>query len=471
MAGPILPAYGGAWIPDTGGGGGDDVGGKGHLPTGLMEMLEKFGKNGIVISGVVTWIGAQIDTQTNDAWMALAERSFKDNEISEGKEALRLVKGDVLENLVTDFKLNRKGGSKKEREIDDIRKALLALQAAGDMPLVMASSGQMVRCPQSWGVPLAATVQDVMGKVIMLEQVMADSMKSQKENMQVLREELQASRRVEPRTPSFPEIRINDETPSKKRKKLADDLVLEDSQQQVIPGQQSPNSYAKATLLGVQPLDQNQQRSIRMIQDILKPQQQNLKPQRNICYGSAKTTGVGTAGSETLLAADVSLVASGVGKGCTEEKLKEFLVGKGINPVEVEMLTKQEVIENVRTLTFRVAVKAAEYEASLKPEVWPYRVAVRHYKAPRRDRSEGTWQGQSERSGGQINRHGRAEQGGGQPAAGGGRQERPHLPPGHPGRVASNQQMRSQPSPSPIQLSNLYSALAALNGEMGPITH
>ena len=77
MAGLILPAYGGAWIPDTGGGG-YDVGGRGHLPTGLMEMLEIFGQNGIEISGVVTWIGAQIDTQTTDAWKALAERSIKD---------------------------------------------------------------------------------------------------------------------------------------------------------------------------------------------------------------------------------------------------------------------------------------------------------------------------------------------------------------------------------------------------------
>ena len=49
--------------------------------------------------------------------------------------------------------------------------------------------------------------------------------------------------------------------------------------------------------------------------------------------------------------ANVSLVASGVGKGCTPEKLKEFLVGKGINPVEVEMLTKKEVLDQVRTLT------------------------------------------------------------------------------------------------------------------------
>ena len=112
---------------------------------------------------------------------------------------------------------------------------------------------------------------------------------------------------------------------------------------------------------------------------------------------SAKTTGVGTEGRETLLAADVSLEASAVGKGCTEGKLKEFQVGS------------------------------------------------------------------------QINRHGRSDQGGGQPVAGGGCQERPYLPPRHPGRAPSNQQMMGQPSP--IQLSQFYSALAALGGGMGPTTH
>ena len=70
-----------------------------------------------------------------------------------------------------------------------------------------------------------------------------------------------------------------------------------------------------------------------------------------------------------MLAADVSLVASGVGKGCKPENLKDFLASKGINAVEVAMLTRPDVIEQVRTLTFRVVVQADQYEAALKPEV------------------------------------------------------------------------------------------------------
>ena len=57
-----------------------------------------------------------------------------------------------------------------------------------------------------------------------------------------------------------------------------------------------------------------------------------------------------------------------------------------------------------------------------------YRVAVRHYRAPRRERSDGTWQGQSQRSGGQVDKAWKADQAGAQV----------HLPPGHLGRVGPN---------------------------------
>ena len=111
MTGPILPVFGGAWVPPDPGGEGDQGGGKGQPPPGLLDMLENYGQKGIVVSGVVTWVAAQIDTQTTDAWKSLAERCFKDSEISEGKEALKLARGAMLETLVTDVKLNRKGGN------------------------------------------------------------------------------------------------------------------------------------------------------------------------------------------------------------------------------------------------------------------------------------------------------------------------------------------------------------------------
>ena len=109
----------------------------------------------------------------------------------------------------------------------------------------------------------------------------------------------------------------------------------------------------------------------------------------NICFGNAKSSG--DENVETMLAADVDLVATGVGKDCTDENMSNFLKGKGIEPVLVETLTRAEVMDQVRTKTFKITIKAAQYEAALKPEVWPYRVAVRHYRAPRRQ--DTTWTG------------------------------------------------------------------------------
>jgi hypothetical protein len=467
MAGAAVPDCGGACVPDTGGGQGG-----GSPPPGIMDLLGKFGQKGVVISGIVTWISAQIDTQTTDAWKSLADFCLLEEEVTAAKEALRNASGDVLAILVTEFKTKRSGVGKKVTEID----ALVALHAANEMPLVLASSAQMVRCPQSWGVPATATVQDLMGKVIMLEQVVSNNIESQKEQMEQMREELVAVKRNEARTPSFTQIVLNGDTPSKKRKV---EEVAQAKSQESPAVKPSEISMSYANVAGVQPL----------LQHLLGLRQQNQsRPQRNILFGSAKTSGEGASAQETMLAADVSLVASGVGKGCTTANLTEFLKGKGINPVEVEMLTKAEVVNEVRTLTFRIAVKPEEYEKALKPEVWPYRVAVRHYKAPKRERTAGSWERQSEQSGGQINLEQangyQARAGGGaqrspapgytvpigQASVGGGRSRSgagPYLPPGHSKYGGQHQQLMGK-QPGSLQLSNLFEALAALNGGMGP---
>jgi hypothetical protein len=186
---------------------------------------------------------------------------------------------------------------------------------------------------------------------------MVDSMESQRQQMDIMKQEL-LSRKVEVRTPVIPQIVIPGDTPSKKRK------LVETAEGQT----QQHGSYAGVTLAGVTPLgthqtslDRQQQSGVDVLKELLHLKPQQPKPQRNICFGNAKSSGVGASGGQdTMLAADVNLVASGVGKGCSPELLKDFLVGKGITPVEVVMLTKKEVLDQVRTLTFRIA----EYQKS-----------------------------------------------------------------------------------------------------------
>ena len=57
----------------------------------------------------------------------------------------------------------------------------------------------------------------------------------------------------------------------------------------------------------------------------------------------------------------------------------EFVQSKGISVTNVELLTQHP---EARTNTFEVVIKPADYEKAMNPEVWPYRVGVRHYNAP-----------------------------------------------------------------------------------------
>ena len=112
-------------------------------------------------------------------------------------------------------------------------------------------------------------------------------------------------------------------------------------------------------------------------------------------FGEAKT---GKDEALELLAADANLVASGVSKDATCEQLKEFIESKGVKVTEIELISNAP---ERRTNTFRVAIKAADYDKAMQPEVWPYRVGVRRF-IPKRPRND--WASQSANSGGNIQR-------------------------------------------------------------------
>ena len=96
-------------------------------------------------------------------------------------------------------------------------------------------------------------------------------------------------------------------------------------------------------------------------------------------YGNAKNCD----NAENLeLAADISLVASGVSRDATPDQLKSFLISKGLRVSGVELLTSFR-IEEARSFTYRVSIKAADYEKALNADVWLHRVGVRLYRNKR----------------------------------------------------------------------------------------
>ena len=78
-------------------------------------------------------------------------------------------------------------------------------------------------------------------------------------------------------------------------------------------------------------------------------------------------------------AADISLVAGGVSKNATVDKLTEYLKNKGLDIVQCELLTNANAIANVRSLSFKVTIKAEDLDKASDAAIWPYRVVVRKF--------------------------------------------------------------------------------------------
>ena len=179
----------------------------------------------------------------------MAERNWLEPEVTAAKEALREVCGQELLTLVPEFKTNRQGNNKKSKEIEDIMKAVVALQNNNIMPLVIASSGMMGRCPSSRGQPDAATSQDLMGKVHMLEEVMSNFMEQQRKQMDNVCQELAAVRVVGAAGPRTPRTQVDHlDTPGKRKR-------MEEAQQEQEENMVTEQpSYLNAALAGVKPL-------------------------------------------------------------------------------------------------------------------------------------------------------------------------------------------------------------------------
>ena len=401
-----MPDCGGAWEPGV-------EGGVATMDTVLAKLQEN-SPNGIVISGAVAWMAVQLDMHAEGVWMELAEKCWSPVETTEAKKALQDACGENLKELEG---FNKKRQSKnKAMELVDIKDALMYLKGKDKMPLIMADVGMLMKSPQP-GYSVNQTNEDIIERIDILEKAMTNFMgKTEKymEDSKVQVEKLTDTViRCEPKTPRLPLLQIpGQKTPNKKRR-IEETLSV--FQQPLVTVQQSAappvvqqQQQYSSVVAGVSALSSQQQEQIRSLQQLMnnqQKQQQKQQPprQKNICYGTAKPPA--DSSNQTMLAADVSLVASGLDKECTEEKLKEFLEEKGIKPVEVVMMKKPEASEAEtrmwRTKSFKVTVKASEHEKALLPEIWPYRVAVRYWRAERRPR-QGGWDRQAATSGGLV---------------------------------------------------------------------
>ena len=145
-------------------------------------------------------------------------------------------------------------------------------------------------------------------------------------------------------------------------------------------------------------------------------------------------------------------VRSGVSKEASPDQLKQFIMNKGITVTSIEKLTRDDA--ETRTNTFKIVIKLTDYEKAMCPEIWPYRVGIRHYRPPRRQPI--SWHQQA--NGQNIPYQPTTSQGN--------RQHVPSLPQNPSSSRQFNPSVRTREPSFNLDLHNRYDPLSGLNGEV-----
>ena len=66
-----------------------------------------------------------------------------------------------------------------------------------------------------------------------------------------------------------------------------------------------------------------------------------------------------------------------MGKDTTGDQLSQWLLRNGLQIKSCVLLTKYE---GARSLTYKITVKATDYDKAINPDIWPAKVGVRRFK-------------------------------------------------------------------------------------------
>ena len=379
-------------------------------PDVIIKMLTEFGEHGIVVDGIIAWVAMNREMTAENIIKQLMGKSLSLGEMLKSRETLRASGGP---ELVKWFEEKPKTRTERKGAVEDIVDAMTFLSESKKMPFILAGPEQLRRCPGAGSSSQTVPVQELETKIESLEKCMTDFMDYNKKQIEALTAEVKKT--VETRkTPEVPEITIHSPAPGKKRK--TSEITVEAEVYNTPAGgmahaRPSFSQVAMTGVLPIQPLGRKSSSSHPVTTQMMKTaienafisqeKSKNKQKGRNVFRGNAAEA------EASSLAADVDLVASGVAKDARIKQMKDFLIAKGIDVMNVESLTKPELITEgkVRSQTMKVTVKATHLEKAMDPSMWPYRVGVRHYRAPQRSRQgagDGSWASQSAQSGGRI---------------------------------------------------------------------
>ena len=295
----------------------------------------------------------------------------------------------------------RKGDKKVSESLSDIQKLVIKLQELHLMPVLLGTSDSIACLPPFNTSPKETNVSDVLNRMTTMENTLNSFIKQQSEQMTVLSSSISSMEKTQP-TPAATSGR--DQSQHRRVNSLVKEheafprisrspkrrLVEVDSSDVDIVEQNTGGNWASIAA------GKTHQHAGNNTSDTQNNRPQVPRRAPPLLYGNARS---GADNTEQFLAADVQLAAYGVSRDAPEEQLKQFIASKGIDVTDVTKLT---TFAGARTNTFKVCIKASDYDKALKPEVWPLRVGVRLFRPKRSDNQGQSWAQQSASSGGNV---------------------------------------------------------------------
>ena len=360
----------------------------------LTDFLGK-GRSGIVISGLVTWVKFNLDCCDNNALFDLALSHFTPSEVTEARNALMsALDPELLELEATKHIPKRR--NKKDLELKDIFDILRNVNESQGLPIILSTPGSFGMCPQLWGKSRPRETKDD-NATMELKNMLNDmqtfimgQIKNNSDSIDALKKEVRTAsntftRKSIPRKAS--DIESFSQLSSPLKRGRLDDIVRNNSDFSVSNKDGGISTPSSPTTPSFSSSSNNKELFAKVAGKHTTVQNKNIgKPVRkpkNILIGNGKP-------KEDYLSANVSLVASGCGLKSSADSLKEHLLENDLEPLSVTRLTKDDVIEHVNSLTYKVTVKACDLDDFLKSEKWPFRVSVRYFRnfrPPRKDDS------------------------------------------------------------------------------------
>lgn len=358
----------------------------------VFNYLNAEANHGIIINGFLLWMETQFLTSCVDDFFREALEYFDEDEIMEGKYALfQFSDANVIGKMPI-----RQGLNKKTSCLDDVITAMKKLMDTKKLPLIIGTTRMVLRTPL---VPNKTDSQEgtINRRINKIEDSLENFIKTQSEQINRLsivvekickekssnengldvEEVLNGRNNIPKNSTNFqplnrglranvPQIHQDGRNIERNQgedriSQLGSQMVENEMRQndaQWSQPQTSKNSnklYSHAT-----------QMPAKNIPEVVKSRRKPL------LLGSASTSN----GITTNIASDVSLVAYGVATDADENTLKMFLNGNGLPIVSCERLTTWA---EARSHTYKITIKAKDYQIAMDPTVWPYRVGIRKF--------------------------------------------------------------------------------------------